>query len=223
MRFFGVYCGFTPVQTRWRTMPKRVCAFLLPVALLIMPTYGWALLRVGLKAGVNLADVQASHSHVSYSIKPGFSAGAMAEVPISPGGLMAARAELLYVQKGAKTEDLGQKGKLLIDEVVFAPFLVFYLPSVHIRPFLEGGPEFGLNTLAKSKTDGAARNIGPQWSNNNTSLNLGAGILIPAGGGDWVVDARYNLGLTDLSVGGGNIKTKTNGIQIFLGYNFLKL
>ena len=204
-------------------MIKRIFAVLLPAVLLTVPSQSWALLRMGLKAGVNLADVHASNSQVSYSVKPGIIIGPMVEIPVSPGGLMAVRGELLYVQKGAETKQSGQKGKLLIDEMVLAPFLVFYLSPSSVRPFLEGGPEFGLNTLAKSKSDGTTRNIGPQWSDHNTSLNLGAGILFPFGAGDLVVDARYNLGLSDLTVGGGGATTKTNGIQIFLGYNFLKL
>jgi hypothetical protein len=195
--------------------------------LLVGASDSYALLRVGLKAGVNLANVDAANSDKKYSVKPGFSAGVMAEVPMSPGGLMAARAELLYVQKGAKSETTENNqtvnGTLKIEELVFAPFLVFYLPAPKIKPFLEGGPELGLNTLAKSKDDSLTKNIGYQWKKNNFSLNLGAGILIPAGGGDWILDARYNLGLSDLTLGGGDIKTKTNGIQVFLGYNFFKL
>lgn len=202
----------------------KKCSFVIAImVILVCRNDSLALLRLGIKAGANFANVEATNSDTKYRIKPGFSAGAMAEVPVSPGGLMAMRAELLYVQKGAKSSIGGLDGKVMIDELVLAPFLVFYLPTARVKPFLEAGPEFGLNTLAKSKEDSVTKNLGPQWKNNNFSVNLGAGVLFPAGAGDVVVDARYNLGLSDLTLGGGNIQTKTNGIQVFLGYNFFKL
>lgn len=191
--------------------------------LLVINHQSFALLKMGLKAGVNLANVEASGSDVDYSLKPGFMAGAMAEIPVSPGGLMAARAELLYVQKGAETSYREFEGELSIEEFVFAPFLIFYFPSAGIQPFLEAGPEFGLNTLAKAETENDTRSITQDWKDNNFSINLGGGLLVPAGKGDLVIDARYNLGLSDMTLGGGSIKTKTNGIQFFLGYNFFKL
>jgi len=54
-------------------------------------------------------------------------------------------------------------------------------------------------------------------------VNLGGGILFPFEHNDLVVDLRYNLGLVDVSTGVGSSTVKTNGIQIFVGYNFLKL
>ena len=206
---------------------KKYYPIALLTALLFLRHDSFALLNIGLKMGANFANVDAANSETTYSTKSGFCAGAMAEIPVSPGGLMAARAELLYVQKGAKSkvtvDNTTKKGTLSVDELVFAPFLVFYLPTPRIKPFLEAGPEFGLNTLAKSKDDNLTKNLGPQWKNNNLSLNLGAGILFPVGAGDLVLDARYNFGLSDLTLGGGDIKTKTNGVQVFLGYNFFKL
>jgi hypothetical protein len=60
------------------------------------------------------------------------------------------------------------------------------------------------------------------WKKNNFSMNAGAGILIPAGGGDITLDGRYNFSLVNLHQG-GSVKAHTNGIQFFLGYNFLKI
>ncbi|MBU0508662.1 PorT family protein [bacterium] len=194
------------------------------VSLLLLASYtdAFALLRLGLKAGVNLANVTVDKGETDYQMKPGFIAGAMGEIPVSPGGALAVRTELLYVQKGAKFTQQSKDGKLLTDELVLAPFLVFRLPTPQITPFLQAGPEFGFNTLAKKDYDGT-KDIGPHWKNNNFSINLGGGVMIPALGSDLTLDFRYNLGLVDMSLGQGDFKTKTNGIQLLLGYNFLRI
>lgn len=204
-------------------MDVKSTLWLALIGLALISSDSFALLRFGLKAGVNLANVEAKDTDVDYEIKPGFTAGAMAEIPISPGGGMAVRGELLYVQKGAKQTLMNNEGKLLAEELALAPFLVFYFPGVKVQPFLEAGPEFGWNTLAKSKQDGETWNVGADWRDNNFSINLGAGVLIPFEHTDLVIDARYNLGLVDVSTGVGNSTVKTNGIQIFVGYNFFKL
>ncbi|MDD5087720.1 MAG: porin family protein [bacterium] len=182
-----------------------------------------AFLRFGLKAGANFANLAVDGTSTDYSIKPGMIAGAMAEIPISPTGTLAVRTELLYVQKGAEYTLQNEDGTLNTDEIVLAPFLVFRLPIPQVTPFLQAGPEFGFNTLAKEDYAGEKDNIGPHWKNNNFGINLGAGVMIPALGSDLTLDFRYNLGLTDMSEGRGNIKTKTNGIQLLLGYNFLRI
>jgi hypothetical protein len=66
------------------------------------------------------------------------------------------------------------------------------------------------------------------WKDNNLSLNVGAGVLLPLMASDLSVTVRYNLGLKNMGglaapVSGGDITSKTNGIQLLLGYNFLKI
>ncbi|MFZ5433626.1 MAG: porin family protein [Calditrichota bacterium] len=196
---------------------------LLALCLLLIQNESFALLRAGLKGGVNLAKVEADEGDYNYRMKPGFMAGVMAEIPVSPTGGLAIRTDVLYVQKGAEFTLYNESGKLLTDELVIAPFLVFRLPIPQFTPFLQAGPEFGFNTLAKQERDGSKANIGPYWKDNNVSINLGGGINIPAGPSDLTLDFRYNLGIVDVSTGIGDKKTKTNGIQILLGYNFLKI
>jgi hypothetical protein len=186
---------------------------------LIVCSPSFALLKMGIKGGVNLADVTVSNSNVSYKMKPGFVGGLSAEIPVSAGGGLAVRGELLYVQKGAKFTLVNESGKLSTDELVVAPFLVYHFA---IPVFLEAGPEFGFNTRAEEQYGGPTYNIGPQWKKQNVSLNVGAGIEFPLGRNELSLDARYNLGLVDMSVGGGDVKTKTNGIQVLLGFVFLR-
>lgn len=202
---------------------KKLTILFAILILAISHSEAHAFLRFGLKAGANFANLAVDGSPANYSMKPGIMAGVMGEIPISPTGTLAVRTELLYVQKGAEFTLQQEDGTLSTDELVLAPFLVFRLPLAKVTPFLQGGPEFGFNTLAKEDYAGQKESIGPHWKDNNFGINLGAGVMIPALGSDLTLDFRYNLGLVDMTVGRGNIETKTNGIQLLLGYNFLRI
>lgn len=196
--------------------------WLLLVGLLVCHTNSYAFLRLGIKAGVNLAKVSVSNANnVSYQVLPGFSAGAQADIALIP--TMSVRTDVLYVQKGTKFTALNQDGKLKLDEFVVAPFLVMRFPLAKVTPFLQAGPEVGLNTLAKQEVAGTSGNVGPYYKKSDFSINLGGGVILPLGANDLTLDARYNLGLVDINKVTGSASTKTNGIQIFVGYNFFKI
>jgi hypothetical protein len=195
---------------------------LLFISLFVLQTESFAFLRLGIKAGVNFAKVSVSNSNdVSYQHLPGFSAGVQADVALLPS--LSIRTDVLYVQKGSKFTALNESGKIKLDEFVVAPFLVLRLPLPKVIPFLQIGPEVGLNTLAKEESGGTTVNAGPHWKKSDFSLNLGAGVILPLGASDITVDARYNLGLANINNISGAPTTKMNGIQIFLGYNFFKI
>ena len=198
---------------------------LIPMLLIVLLAYhanSYAFLRLGIKAGVNFAKVSVSKTdNVSYQQLPGFSAGAQADIAFLP--TMSVRTDVLYVQKGTKFTALNQSGKIKLDEFVVAPFLVMRFPLAKVIPFLQAGPEIGLNTLAKEESGGNSANVGPSFKKSDFSLNLGAGIILPFGANDLTLDARYNLGIANINKAPGSANTKMNGIQIFLGYNFLKI
>jgi opacity protein-like surface antigen len=209
---------------------KRL-SWLLLIGLLVAYTNSYAFLRLGVKAGANIAKVSVSNGPANYSYKDltGFAAGVQADVALIP--TMSIRTDVLYVQKGSKfTTPTTSDGKLKLDEFVIAPFWVLRFPLPKIIPFFQIGPEVGLNTLAKSEAGGTSALVGPNYKKSDFSLNIGAGIILPFMSNDLTLDARYNLGLADLNKGSVNTsngtitpKTKTNGIQIFLGYNFFKI
>jgi len=195
---------------------------LLILSILVIHSSSYAFLRLGIKAGANFANVTVKNANgISYKMKPGFSAGAQADIALLP--TLSVRTDLLYVQKGTKFTALNQDNKLNYDEFVVAPFLVMRFPLAKVIPFIQAGPEVGLNTLAKRETAGTSHNVGPNFKKSDVSINLGAGIILPFGANDLTLDARYNLGLTDINKGTGTNSTKLNGIQIFAGYNFLKI
>jgi hypothetical protein len=186
----------------------------------------------GVRGGLNLANASQDPSEgLTQKIKLGFMFGGNAEFSLSSSNKTTLRLEGLYVQKGwIETATISvfnvlydYEGTFYVDELVLAPFLVLRFPSENMTPFLQGGPELGLNLSAKgrieidgeSETDDIA-----DWSSTNFGINIGGGVAIPSGSGEVVIDARYNLGLMNLYSGSGDWTIKTNGIQLCVGYNF---
>ena len=197
-----------------------------------------ATVRVGIKAGPNFADISGDlNSAAPYKPKPGLIVGGLLEwtttkaMVLRPG----IRLEALYVQKGWKDqvnqvdENAREQGWITvgtvhIDELVIAPSLVVRLPLGVVVPYALVGPEAGLHLSSKEKLKAGGDWVNPwAWKKDpNFGLNVGAGVAFNQWIGEMVIEGRYNLGLSDMT--GANSesvkKIKTNGIQLFLGYNF---
>jgi hypothetical protein len=206
------------------------------VLLALASSTSHAILRLGVKGGVNLANVDADIPNQVFTfdtkIKPGIMAGAFAEVPLMLSGGMAVRGELLYVQKGTKYKISYIMSNADInvseDELVLAPFLVWYFPVPKVSPFIEIGPEFGMNVRDRITADGGpAFDSNGNWNSTNMSLNFGGGVRFSVGTRNAHADIRYNLGLTDMGSWDpnsiGDVNTKTNGIQISAGVDLFRL
>jgi hypothetical protein len=211
---------------------KRFSILLLLVALMAVHADSYALIRLGIKGGVNLASINVSGGHdslsISYKRTPGVILGAAADIAIAPS--VSVRTELLFVNRSAKFDAKNQYGTVIQsstlkwNEMVLAPFLVIRYPTKSgVIPFLQAGPEFGLRTFLSKGQGGYGQTLDQTWKNNNFSVNVGAGIILPIGPiGDITFDGRYNFGIINLH-SNGPTKARTNGIQFFLGYNFLKV
>jgi hypothetical protein len=202
---------------------KRIIAVVLLALVVFAGTATAGILQVGLKAGVNLANTTGDSTGMKYKVRPGLIIGAQAELgfPVSP---LSVRCELLYTMKGNKSVFANVDSIRKLDEFVVAPFLVYTLPIPVVKPFFEIGPEVGFVLTHKSTSGGVSTEI-KDYSKTDVSLNVGAGIKLPVGGGTGSVDVRYNLGLTDMnkSSAANARKTTTNGIQLMAGYAFTLL
>jgi len=213
-------------------MRKLPIPFLLLVALLVIHANSFALIRLGIKGGINFASITTSGSDsgfsISYKRTPGFIGGAAADVAISPG--VSIRTELLFVTRNVKADVKSNNGTttasstLKWNEMSLAPFLVIRYPTPGgVIPFINAGPEFGLRTFLSKNNGGNGQTLDQAWKKDNFSVNVGAGVILPIGPiGDITLDGRYNFGIVNLH-SSGPTKAHTNGIQFFLGYNFLKI
>jgi hypothetical protein len=80
---------------------------------------------------------------------------------------------------------------------------------------IQAGPQFGL--LTKAEYDGV--DIKDELKGSDISANIGLGWDLPFG---LTVDARYNLGLSDISDNPGFGELKSRVIQISVGYKIFK-
>ena len=141
----------------------------------VLSTSSFALVRLGVKGGVNLANVT-SDANIPWIIadlklKPGFISGVSAEIAIPLSGFTV-RGELLYVQKGTKYSTELEDVRVNEDEVVFAPFLVLKTPA---PLFFQVGPEFGINVRDNIDIEGRSYDSNGHWKTTSISMNFGAG------------------------------------------------
>ena len=177
--------------------------FLVAFALLAFTTPSHAVISIGVKAGAIFAntklDIPNQTIPTTEKTKLGFIGGAYGEMPLVMSGF-SVRGELLYVQKGLKHEIFNTTFNVNEDELVLAPFAVYTLPLSVVKPYVEAGPEVGLNVRDKTTDDGTSFHSGGKWKKQSFSLNVGAGIKFPLGGHTASVGARYNYGLTNREV-----------------------
>jgi hypothetical protein len=123
--------------------------------------------------------------------------------------------------KGSKATSTGEDATMKVDEIVVAPFFVYNFPGQQFTPFLQIGPEVGFVMSHKVTSGGNTSDLG-DYASTNFGLNFGAGIAKAMGKGIGSVDLRYNLGLANMTTSSAvnAPTTKTNGIQLVLGYAF---
>lgn len=158
--------------------------------------------QIGLKAGVNIAnfndDVPTTDSRI------GFHAGLLIHFHVRPN--LAIQPEIVYSQQGAEFGNGTQK----IEYVNF-PFLVQYLFNRGFR--LQTGPLIGVRADAEfENNNGLETDNKKSFESTDVSWVFGFGYLSSSGLG---VDARYNVGLTDISKGPGEVKNRVWQIGIF--------
>ncbi|MBK6765408.1 MAG: PorT family protein [bacterium] len=181
--------------------------------------------RIGIKAGLNFANVDKDIPDQSVNFDPemhtGIIVGAWGELPLGALENFAVRADFLYTQKGAQYDIFNKQVKIIADEIVVSPFLIYYFPTKVVRPFLEAGPELGLTVADGYKIDDEKFESGGNWKSSNFSLNLGAGVEFSLGGNALFVEGRFNRGLTNMgnwdANAEGDLKAKTYGVQMLAG------
>ncbi len=206
-------------------MKKVLLISLCLMAALLLNEQALSAPRFGIKAGLNIANIDKDIPDQSVNFDPkahtGIILGAWGEIPLAALENFAVRADVLYAQKGAQYDILSSHVKVIADELNVSPFLVYYFPIKVVRPFVEAGPELGLTVADGYKVDGDKFDSGGKWKNSNFSINLGAGAEFSLGSKAIFVEGRFNRGLTNMGSwdanATGNEKAKTYGIQLLAG------
>lgn len=148
--------------------------------------------RFGLKGGVNISSANDEARVADAQVKPltGYHAGLLAHIHISPS--FALQPEVVYSKEGAKYTSATYNANTERHQVNI-PVLAQYMFRNGFR--LQTGPQLGLVTAVKSDFRNGMEIEKNDLATANVAWAFGLGYLTRSGFG---VDARFNLGLTDL-------------------------
>lgn len=178
--------------------------------------------KFGPKAGVNLANLSGMDDT---DMKIGFHVGAVAEIKFNDK--FSLQPELLYSAQGTKIDmsmDIPMIGKLEFESKTNLDYI--NIPIMAKYYFVEGfsveaGPQFGFLVKAEgqAKYDGETETEDIKDGFNSIDVGVGIGLAydLPMG---LFVNARYNLGLTDIVKDNPGDAVKNNVIQIGVGFKF---
>jgi hypothetical protein len=163
---------------------------------------------LGLKAGVNVSKLNTDE--VESSSITAFHGGAFALFKFTVIGI---QPELLFSQQGTSIDDVDfGEGDLKMSYMTVPVMVKFYFPGGFN---LQAGPQFGF--LNSAEFDG--QNVEDSFKSSDVTANVGLAWDAPFG---LVLDARYNIGLSDVSDDNQFGSVKGNTFQFSLGYKIFK-
>lgn len=181
-------------------MKKILVAFLFSI--LATSAFAQAQVAIGLKAGANFSKFDAEGADNLTS----FHGGAFALFKLTKIGI---QPEILFSQQGADVGDFDFKTSYMTIPVMLKLYLVAGLN-------LQAGPQFGFLTSAEFDGSDAKESL----KSSDISANIGLGWDLPFG---LTLDARYNLGLSDVNDGGFDGESlKSRVVQVSVGYKIFK-
>ena len=178
-----------------------------------------AQLAVGIKGGLNFAKLDVSSSIASnFEHRTGFHAGAFTLIKLTKIGI---QPEIIFSRQGSKFQLNSQDLEANFDYINIPIILKLYtVAGIN----LQFGPQFGFLSKAEAETviNGVKTmsDVKDLYKDSDLSLALGVGWDLPFG---LMLDARYNLGIKDISDGPNNNETKNQVWQISAGLKILKL
>lgn len=174
---------------------------------------------VGLKAGVNLANVflEAGGASVSFENNLGIVGGLVLERAI--GNKSALQAEILFTQKGFKTSIIDDLS-LTINYIDVPLLYKMKFGNGSTRFFALGGVNVGYAISGNSTISGVKEKVvfDGDYERIDFGMNIGAGLELGSGKNRTFLELRYQIGLTginDQSAGDGSLKNK--GLSLSFG------
>jgi hypothetical protein len=161
--------------------------------------------QFGIKAGANFSTVNGSAVQDASTIA-GFNGGVYFKLPLVHG--LSIQPELLYSGQGFGDNGGGENDKQHFNYFNI-PVLLKYTHFSGL--FVEAGPQFGVLTSASYKSGGVSADDKSYYNSADVSLVVGVGFKIPTT--PLSIDARYNLGLSNIenNSGTGGTGTVRNG------------
>lgn len=188
------------------------------------PAFGQAEVAIGLKGGLNFANVDAKSATAAYNSRTGYHAGAFFLFKFTKIGI---QPEVIFSQQGTTVKVNSQNFDSNFSYLNIPIILKLYLAG---GLNLQAGPQFGFLTKATGingydivtgkYTSG---DIKDNFKSSDLSMALGVGWDLPFG---LNIDGRYNFGLSDInnsSKSGTSDAVKNQVFQLSVGYKLFKL
>ncbi|HXB35007.1 MAG TPA: porin family protein [Puia sp.] len=160
----------------------------------------------GIKGGANISNVNGSDVSGTNSLV-GFNAGVFLKLPVASH--LAIQPELYYSGQGFKETNSGVTTTQHENYINIPVLLKYHIMGV----FVETGPQAGFLVSAKVSQQGVSVDDKASFNSADFSWVFGAGVKIPMT--PISLDARYNLGLSNIINNGGNSSdnsTAHNGV-----------
>ena len=159
----------------------------------------------GLKAGLNVSAIKISDGN-DFDSKAGFYGGGLVHIHINKH--FAVQPELVYSMQG------GKKGTLTRSlNYINLPVLLQYMTADGFR--LQTGPQIGFMVSGKDKVGNVEVKINDQLNTTDFSWSFGASYITKS---SWGIDARYNLGITNMNESESVPEGRNRVFQIGLFY-----
>lgn len=159
--------------------------------------------ELGIKGGINFSNYNDNIG--SIGSRTGFHIGGLAHIH-TRNRRLAIQPELVFSTQGAKFNNGTDKV-----DYINVPILLQYLGRGGLR--LETGPQVGALVSAKFKdNEGVEYSIKNRFNQSDFGWAFGIGFISSSGLG---LDARYNLGLSDISKGRGDVNNRVWQFGLF--------
>jgi hypothetical protein len=157
----------------------------------------------GIKAGVNFSSLK-NTANMEADHRTAFHGGVFAHIHLNHN--VAVQPELMYSAQGAgynndRTDHIGY---------INLPVLGQYMFANGLR--LQTGPQIGYLVNAKSESGNHETDFKNSLKKTDFSWSFGTGYLTRSG---WGIDARYNLGLCDISKNDAGLKNRVWQVGLF--------
>jgi hypothetical protein len=173
---------------------------------------------LGIKGGVNFANINVSDPQATWDGKTGFHGGAFALIKVTA---FAIQPELIFSQQGSRVTFNSQDINANFSYLNVPIIAKFYLP---LGLNLQLGPQFGFLTSAESDFNPVTgslqtTDLKDYYKNSDVSIGMGIGWDLPL---KLSIDARYNLGISEINDNASLSQTKNQVFQISVGYKLFK-
>lgn len=171
-----------------------------------------AQVQFGVKAGANFSTFTGDNTDDAKT-KVGFNAGALVALPLF--NEFSLQPEVVYSGQGFKVSGQGISGTFSANYLNVPVLFKYNNPTGF---FLQTGPQIGFLMSAKAKSGGQTEDEKDLFNSTDFSWAFGLGYLVKSV--NVGIDARYNLGLSNIAKDSGDEKVKNSVFQVGLFYLF---